>query len=533
MELSSQTKKLVQRYQEWESYIQPKSGIATINVDEVASKVASFYEKIREVIEWREEHLLRRMAIERALKRRLLSVKNGEEMALPLISELIRKGHFPNNRIPESKIGEAQKVINKYVYILENSPKEKTERDKMRLFNWLLSVAACEIEETLILPIREIALIEYMEEVMKERIQLSEGAIVIGGVSKEQKNTQIYIAVQRALFKLDPPIIAYNLLKREFPQWNNFPEVELKEISFGIYSIWRDIEKELNHPLNDKFYRVCERYDTPYLILGDIISENPAESERKIEEPKALEEEVEKAYNKRLATLNRRLARAAFYSTLSIFLTKVSTALAIEIPVDRYLTGQFNAMALLLNVVIPPLLMFLIVVTIRQPDKENLQRVKMEAAKIVYKLDKQDPYVIKAPQKSGLVLRGFIAAVYVSSFVVSFGLIYRTLSRLGSGVFSIIIFFVFACLISFAGIKIRERAKELQIKEEKEGFLSLIWDFFTLPFIMVGKKISEELEKHNALVVIFNSLIDMPFETFVEFLEQWRYFLREKKEKIH
>jgi len=27
-------------------------------------------------------------------------------------------------------------------------------------------------------------------------------------------------------------------------------------------------------------------------------------------------------------------------------------------------------------------------------------------------------------------------------------------------------------------------------------------------------------------------LIDMPFLVFVEFIEQWRYFLKEKKEEI-
>ena len=68
MELAPDVKKLSVQYQHWHESIQAK-GEATIAVDEVAAKVASFYEKIRGVVDWREEHLLRKTAIERILKR--------------------------------------------------------------------------------------------------------------------------------------------------------------------------------------------------------------------------------------------------------------------------------------------------------------------------------------------------------------------------------------------------------------------------------------------------------------------------------
>ncbi len=75
-ELSQQTQRLIQRYQSWYQSLQPKEGISAIHVDEVASKVAAFYEKIRGVVDWREEHLIRKAAIERILKRRLFLQKN-------------------------------------------------------------------------------------------------------------------------------------------------------------------------------------------------------------------------------------------------------------------------------------------------------------------------------------------------------------------------------------------------------------------------------------------------------------------------
>lgn len=58
-QISEPTQKLIARYQQWHQSLQPKEGTATIHVDEVASKVAAFYEKIRGVIDWKEEHLLK------------------------------------------------------------------------------------------------------------------------------------------------------------------------------------------------------------------------------------------------------------------------------------------------------------------------------------------------------------------------------------------------------------------------------------------------------------------------------------------
>jgi len=71
-EISQQTKGLISQYQTWYRSLRPEENTLTIHVDEVASKMTSFYEKIRGVIDYRGEHLLKKTAIERKLKRRLL-----------------------------------------------------------------------------------------------------------------------------------------------------------------------------------------------------------------------------------------------------------------------------------------------------------------------------------------------------------------------------------------------------------------------------------------------------------------------------
>jgi len=270
-QLSQSTQKLIKQYQAWQRSLQPKEGVTTIHVDEVASKVAAFYEKIRGIIDWKEEHLLKRRAIERVLKRRLFSqldLTNGNIsqslIAEPLVLELIRGGHFPNDETEESKIPQVQQVINKYIYIL-NQAKSESKKSKIQLYTWLSEIAACEIEEILSAAIKERALINYMFEQMKERIKVNEGIIKFHGLTEQQKNIQTYIAVQRALFKLDAPVISYHLLKIQYPDLMNQ----------DIYLVKEKIEKALSHPLADKFYQICEKYDTIYLLLGDVLSKNP------------------------------------------------------------------------------------------------------------------------------------------------------------------------------------------------------------------------------------------------------------------
>jgi hypothetical protein len=106
------------------------------------------------------------------------------------------------------------------------------------------------------------------------------------------------------------------------------------------------------------------------------------------------------------------------------------------------------------------------------------------------------------------------------------------LNKINFPPFSHVIFVIFLSMIAFAGTKIREKSRELHMVEVKESFLVTIFDLFALPIIFFGKWLTLRWKKYNVVSVFFNALIDMPFSVIVEFLEQWRFFLKEKKEKI-
>ncbi len=542
-ELSEATKKLISQYKFAHAQELIKKDSDTIHVDEVASSVASFYEKIRIVIDWKEEHLMRRAMIIRKLKRRFVEWQMNNfsaqtEIAEHLVSELIRGGHFPNDSIAESKITDVQKVLDKYIYILNNRPKIANKRKELQLHSWILEVAACEIEETLQPPIREVSLINFMFELMKERISVSKGALGLNTESKnEEINIQIYIAVQEALFKLDHPIITYNLLKYKYSQWNNASPEFLANVAKNIYLIWDDIEKMFSHHWASKFYAICEKYDTPYLLLGDVLAqENPEEISEKISKPENLESMVRDAYKKRASTLNKRLFRAALYTTLSVLLGNALSVFILEYPIASWIYGSFSTnpvLTILVDILGPTFLMLLFIVTIAPPPKDNLGVVIMETMKIVYKTQKPDTYLIKTPRKRGVTINTIIGLIYLAGAVASFGFIVWIFTKANFPITSIILNVMFVALITFAGIAVRKKAQELTVISKKEGLFSFIVDMFSLPVAATGRWLSNKWKRYNAIAAFFNALIDTPFALFIEFLENWRFFLRERKEEIH
>ena len=537
-ELSESTKKLIAQYKFAHQQGIQKQGVTTIHVDEVALKVAAFYEQVRTIVDWKEEHLMRRAAIIRKLKRKFFDLELNNfsgtaNAAESLVLELIRGGHFPNDKIEESKINDVQKVINKYVFILKNNPENKAGKAGLDFYTWLIDVAACEVEETLSPSIKEMSLIDYMFVSMKGKIKVSEKLFTPDLLKKEDVDVQIYIAVCLALFKLDKPMISYNLIKYKYPAWQRADDRLVAEFSKNAFNVWNQIEKDLVHPLANKFYYLCEKYDTPYLLTGDILATGNAEGlETEISNPATLEGLIKDVYSKRLATLKTRISRAAIYSTISIFVTKVLSLLLLEIIIEKLMKNPINGTLLAADVLIPTLLMFLIVAGIKKPSKKNLNLVTMETMKVVYKKETPDTYEIKMSRKKGAVMKSVLSFIYVLSTCVTFGAIYWVFSYFKFPITSIVIDVVFIAVILFAGTAVSKRAQELTMEPEKEGFLSFLADIFFLPVQGLGRWISMKWKRYNALAAMFNALIDMPFSAFVDFLEKWRYFIKDKKEEI-
>ncbi|MBN1263178.1 MAG: hypothetical protein JW991_02370 [Candidatus Pacebacteria bacterium] len=537
--------RLFKTYQDFYRHQQFKADIAVIHVDEIASKLAFFYEGIRKIIDWKEEHLVRRSAIERILKRKMISKIakisrgvdfNSIKIAEQLVMELIRGGHFPNDKIPRQIIEAIRKTLEKYSYILQNNPlskdKEQSRKIKLKinLYNWALEIAACEIEETLEPPVRQNALIDCMLALMEERIRITPAGII----SAEEIRKNLYIAIHRTLFHLDAPIIGYRLIKNRWPQWENPTPAFLDQITQNIFPLIERVEKELNDPLSGKLAAVCEKYDTLYLLLADILetyADKPEEIPAKIVKPEDLRSQIKKVYNKRIKTLKKRLYRAAVYSTLSIFVAGGLSLFAFEVPLASLVYGEWEPTAVVVDLLLPTAVMAILVAMISPPKKSNLDTVIRETLKIAYPTKEMDVYELKVRQKKSKLLNYLVSFLYLLGSIASLALVFWAFKLARVPATSLYIDTLNVAMIFFAATIIKQRAKELTV-EERTSFWEFFLDILSVPMAKLGQWLSAKWKEYNIVSVFFMALVDTPFSSFIGFVENWSSFLKEKKSEI-
>lgn len=522
-----------------------------IYVDEIASKVAKLYETIRRIVDWKEEHLIRRAAIERVLKRRFVSKVYGisivpdvkpAEAAEPFILELIRSGYFPNGKIGKEKIPEIQKALEKYLYILSNAVvknggegKSKKEikagvKKKINFYNWVIEIAACEIEDILDAPLRERALLDLMTNCLLERIRI----IPENSISDSDKYIQTYIAVHRTLFNLDTPITSFHLLEYKYPDlFGSFEHIS--EFTSRVFDIWEEIEADLSYKKGSEFYRLAEKYDAAYLMIGDTMNKFEKDLDtldEKVADKGFFLPAVEEIYMGRLATLKKRLSKLAIFSTLSIFVAGLASLLLFEIPIATWVRGYFSPWSIVADLAIPTALMFILVWMIKPPSGNNLESVKEEVSKVVYKVEEMDIYEVKLKKKIKKVLNFIFALVYIAGGLVSLYGIYWVFKIALVPWTSLYINTGNVAMVVFSAMVIRQRSRELTIVE-KENIIEFLLDFFSIPLAKIGGWISTKWKEYNIVSVFFIALVDFPFSSFVAMIEGWRNFIKEKRSELN
>ena len=70
------------------------------------------------------------------------------------------------------------------------------------------------------------------------------------------------------------------------------------------------------------------------------------------------------------------------------------------------------------------------------------------------------------------------------------------------------------------------------IKDKKEDVGSVLVDFFFMPFIQIGKRLTLAISQINIILFIFDFIIETPFKGIFAFFEQWFLFLRTQREKL-
>lgn len=500
--------------------------VPKIHVDEIASKVAAFYERARNIIDYREEHLFRKSFIVRALKRRL-ALNSAKDIAEPLIKDVIRAGHLPNDKVPETKIPEVAKVIAVFREVRDNLRSESMG-DRRALTNWFFRVTASAVEEVLFPPVHERAIADFMTATIRGNLTVRNATLEESRIS-----TGIFVAVERALLRVDNDQLRLHLFRFLYPDKATFNTESAADLSAALPEIEKNIERALIDPKKRFFLALAHRWAPAFTVLGDVIRTADQHGELSVilDDRAELEIRSREAYRRRFRRERSRLRRFAFLTVISFFISKIAVALAIEIPLQNYVLHDFSMLNTVANIIFAPLLMLVIVAFIRMPSRKNETLVADEIGRMASE-DKPREYVLVFPKKRSAVTEAAVRLFYVAMFFVSLYIISKLLLALDFNAADIVIFVLFASLVGAAGVKVHNRSREISLEQRKPRVLSFVLDVFAIPFITIGTWIISGLSRFNVFVIAVDLLVDMPFHIFVEFVENVSDFIRGRKEAI-
>lgn len=496
-----------------------------VSVSKTISILARIYEKARNAVEFRAEHLVRRAAIERILKRRLALGGSGD-MAESLVVELLWARYIDSALIDNAKIKEIDNIIGRYMQ-LRKKVFHGSHDDQGVTWETIMGLMSSEIEDSIVPGLKREALNNFFYQAIRPKIR-------IPGADERAINMQTYIAVERAYAQSDAPLITYELLKIIQPSWFGLaPDVSETEFPLILQNI-RLVQSALRDPVGDSITRFVRKQTAPFLLLRDFFLEQGAKAETIIQSPDEFHASLTEIAMKRYKEIGAKVRRAVVRSIIYIFLTKMVFAFALEAPFDIFISKRIEYIPLAINAIFPPILLFLVAGFEGVPGSENTKRLVDRIDTIIYKFDTLKDEATNFTPKVNVrrpTLTAIFSVFYLVTFIVSFGFITYILNLLHFNVASQIIFVFFITLVSFFAYRIRVSAKEYEMMD-REGFLSPLIDFFFLPILRVGHWLSSEIAKINIFIFLFDFILEAPLKVIFEVAEEWIRFIRTKKEEI-
>ncbi|MDO8576929.1 MAG: hypothetical protein Q7R82_01160 [Candidatus Daviesbacteria bacterium] len=496
----------------------------TVSVNPLVAEIATWYEKFRTSMDYREDEVILRSTIERILKRRLILGGNGKTVATPLIRELVWARYFPDSSIPESQVTKVAEATDLYLK-LEHKINNSHHLGKGVVNEWILHLLSSEIEHILKPNDPKDIMSSFIFRIFKDLVNISDD-------TEEIRDLQVFIAVRRAYANDDLAFLRYHLFKQYF---GNLTEDNLEKAANHFQAAYKQIEEQFKYSAKDKIYSFIKNQTIPFLILDDVLRKHRGKAFSLVSNEDYLNSEILAACNARYKSIAGKVRRAIVRSVIFIFVTKAIFALFVEGTFERLFYGRLFLSSIAINILTPPILMILVGFLIQSPNRENSYRILRKINTILYDEPPQlgiPLFVKKKPNKIDPLLWLVFALLWITTAALSFGAVVFILSKFGVNPFSQGVFVFFLAIVSFISYRINRTAHMFIMKDKKENLGSLFFDFFFMPLIQVGRRLTLTISQINIFLFIFDFIIETPFKGVFAFFEQWFSFLRSQREKL-
>ena len=465
----------------------------------LVSVLARVYEKARNALEYRADHLVRRAAIERILKRLMVYEKDPAGLAKLLLTELKWARYVSIAELEQVKETELTQTLERYINIFDSGVSRE----------WLVGVASAQIEEMFNLN-QDFGKFTYFAfQVIKQKVKVEDANL----------DLLIFVAVDKIYSQSDDQQLAYHVLKLT---------------AGNINETWRLVDLANNHPLLNRLQKFVSSQMGALLLLRDIYFASPGEFRRTIEDKDNFSQTAGRVLDKQLRLMGERISTAAVRSVVYVFLTKMVVAVAVEMPVEVWLYGSVAKWPLAANLLFPPALMWAVTRQISLPRGRDREEIVSRAWQVVNNFEslaKEEDVLYDKPVRKNSVWYVIFSGLYTVMFVATFGLIFYGLHKARFNFAAQLVFVFFLSVIAFFAHRIQQTAGIYRVKRQ-EKLRSSLWDMVWLPILTAGSILSQALQRLNFLAFAFDFILEAPFKVILGFLDSWVQFLGAKKEEV-
>jgi hypothetical protein len=483
-----------------------------IHVTGVGATITRAYEHLRNASENSDEILLLQRAIGRFYKRLLIAPDKFSTSGVELINELTMAGYLENDTIPKSDADKISQYANEFL-VLRKALSKSLNGDKLN--HYTIDVLAVKIESLLHNHDRELALSNLAYNYFLQAIDFNK----LFSHKPTSYEAMLLAATQKDILRYDDSIVRHNLIVRY-------------HVSTRDAKAYLHFNQQLDHMFadhdSDTLMHFVDRRSAVFRVLSRQI-ENDGLSTTLLDRNGFLSTfstATQKTYDAISASINKGVWRSIVF----LIITKFIIGFAIEAPYDIIAVGSIVWSPLIVNLLFPPIYMFVLRLTLIMPGGVNALELKKEIDRILYSSD-IDPIYLN-PKNTSAGFGKVYQVAYTLIVLLVAGAVGYYLWTIGFQWVQLFIFYLFVSAASFLGFRLSRWIREIETIDGQQSFITTVRDLLYMPFVAIGRWVSEKYSKMNIVSRVLDVIVELPLKTILGWIRQWNSFLNAKKDEL-
>jgi len=488
-----------------------------ISVNSFTHNVGSFYEKIRYVVDYKDQHNIARDAVGRMLKR-ILTYHDINRAGELLLTELVSGRYLPNDAVSEKNSEIILTIIKKYFAL---SKELEMPND------FAIRMASSEIERYLNPRTSENPVANAFYNIIRQKVDKNLGEYSV------DFDICLYIACRKKIFDEDVFGLRYFVLLWKFPELQNYTDgmTLSPQVKSEIKRVISEINKIIASPLLNRTLAKLRNDGVYFSLIHELVKRYGMGAELYFADKSLLEEKMREVLTETYSNSEKITKRSGRQAVMFVLLTKVVIALAVEVPFEYFILHSIDYIPLGTNILFHPILLTFMVTSSAKGNDKNTENIINGVNAILAGESSKKIYISR--RNPGGFVSFLFGIFYFVLYVAVLGTIVTVLKNvMHFNIASIVLFLLFLALVSYFGMRIRHKATLWVVENKRKGLISLLWDYATLPIVRLGRWLNERFSTINIFVFILDFIVETPFKILLGTFDNFVSYLNEKKDEL-